>query len=461
MDTKPSNEQGLNGLPVEPQTALGLAVGRAAPAAARRPNEGGTADEQPPLNADQTSAGAPVTNRAPSKCNPLFIPLRLGVDSLYTSYKGNLDPNMDERLSLLKKKAQGREDLDQALAQLPLGKHLFEVLDRGAKRFPYILVDNCFRIQVSSTHAKLLPLAYVQISSEYLAAVGVEEAELGLRFCIDSLGVVEGEASVARVDLFVDFITPYDFDAVQVSEWITRVEGKVKYYQHDALSGWAFGQGGDISARLYDKTLEIKKSKKLWLHELWQAAGWQPEQKVWRLEFQIKREALKELGIRTVPELVARRHNLWQYLCEDFLRLAIPSDTDQTRSRWPNHALWDAVGACFLIEGLNSGKLSRFSPTRVPSDERLFVHSFGGLTSFMAREGITDHSEAIGEYLHQATNFHRSKGEGGLVGYLFRKAAVKAKRFNTVKNRIRDEDLDALNDKAAAAYRKGKEESDG
>ena len=78
------------------------------------------------------------------------------------------------------------------------------------------MVDNCFRIQVKGAAAKLLPLAYVQISSEYLAAAGVEEAELGLRFCIESLGAVEGEAMVARVDLFVDFITSFDFDAVSV-----------------------------------------------------------------------------------------------------------------------------------------------------------------------------------------------------------------------------------------------------
>ena len=170
---------------------------------------------------------------------------------------------------------------------------------------------------------------------------------------------------------------------------------------------------------------------------------------------------LKELGVRTVPELVAKRHNLWQYLCEDFLRLAEPSKTDETRSRWPNHPLWDALGASFLIDGLNSGKLSRFSPTRPPSDERLFLNGLGALSSFMARESITDIGEAIGEYFHQAEAFHRGKDAGGMRSYLHRKASVKGKRFNTIKNEFKDEELNALRKNAATAYRKAREDSDG
>ena len=46
-------------------------------------------------------------------------------------------------------------------------------------------------------------------------------------------------------------------------------------------------------------------------------------------------------------------------------------------------------------------------------------------------------------------------------GYLHRKASLKGKRFNTIKNDFKDEELDALTRKAAAAYQKAKEESDG
>ena len=106
MERNTSNEKDLSGRRPDEHTSLGLAEGIAASAAAARPNEGGAAaveHGQAPIEAGE---GAPPTNRAPSKCNELFKPLRLGVDSLYPSYQGSLDPNMDERLSVLKMKAQ-------------------------------------------------------------------------------------------------------------------------------------------------------------------------------------------------------------------------------------------------------------------------------------------------------------------------------------------------------------------
>ena len=136
MELNTTNEEAVSGRRPDEQTSLGLAGGMAASAAARQANEGGAAAVERGQAPIEAGRGAPPTNRAPSKCNKLFEPLRLGVDSLYPSYQGSLDLNMDERLSLLKKKAQDKEELDQSLAQLPIGKHLFEVQDRGAGRFP-------------------------------------------------------------------------------------------------------------------------------------------------------------------------------------------------------------------------------------------------------------------------------------------------------------------------------------
>lgn len=62
--------------------------------------------------------------------------------------------------------------LEQALAQVRIGAHIFEVRDKGMPRFPYVLVDNCFFIKLNRKQSKTLPMAHVQISSEYLATVG-------------------------------------------------------------------------------------------------------------------------------------------------------------------------------------------------------------------------------------------------------------------------------------------------
>lgn len=126
-----------------------------------------------------------------------FKPLRFGVDSLYLSYHGKLAEDWDRKLDDLKTKAQSADESEQALAQIGICSHLFEVRDKGMPRFPYALVDNCFFIKINRKESQTLPMAHVQISSEYLAAVGLEAAEYDLRVIINTLGLVQGSATVS------------------------------------------------------------------------------------------------------------------------------------------------------------------------------------------------------------------------------------------------------------------------
>lgn len=196
--------------------------------------------------------------------------------------------------------------------------------------------------------------------------------------------------------------------------------------------------GGSIGARLYNKQLEIeKKSRKFYLYELWQAAGWDMSAQVWRMEFEAKRDALKELGIYKLDNLLHLQSALWIYLTQDWLRIAVPTPSDTNQTRWPTHPLWDQITRVFDQLG-EQPKLQRFSPMRLPADERLFVHGMGGLTSFMAARGIEDMGEGIGEYFHQATEFHNSRSglnQMGLELYLDRKVRVKSRRYNAKNNR--------------------------
>ena len=124
--------------------------------------------------------GAPPSNTAPHNSKSTlpdgFRLLRLAVDSLYLSYPGDLEPSVLATLMKLKAYAQSEHPEEQAKAQYVLGHHVFEVKDRGAGRFPFVLVDNTFRIQLSKP-GKKLPMAYVQASAEYLAHVGPEKVE--------------------------------------------------------------------------------------------------------------------------------------------------------------------------------------------------------------------------------------------------------------------------------------------
>lgn len=383
--------------------------------------------------------GVPPTNRTPLKYNPEKSKLlRFGVDSLYLSYPGVLSEEWDIKLARLKELAQQEDDLSQSIAQVTICEHLFEVRDKGAGRFSYVLVDNAYRIQASNSRSKSLPLAYVQISSEYLTHAGIEKAEEALCHIVNSLGVVNEPANVSRVDLFADFCADCEMDAFEpLRDWVTRVETMSLHYSYGQFSGWSFGSGGDIVARLYGKTLEVeKKSHKFYLHELWKAAGWDGESQVWRMEFEAKRNALVSLQLPKLSHLLPNQAALWRYLTENWLRLTVPAESDTNRARWSNHPLWDFIAAAFDTEE-EQAKLQRFNPARLPEDERLFVHGLGGITSFMASRGIEDIGEGIGEYLHQAKEYHiRRSGfkHDGIERYVGRKVKAKNRRYNTVNN---------------------------
>ena len=118
-----------------------------------------------------------LSNTGLDNCNnDYFKLLRFGVDSLYLSYQGDLFPEVQDHLSKLKLLAQNPEIDQQALAQYTIAGHIFEVKDKGSSVFPYVLEDGAFRIQLSRA-SKMLPMAYVKLSSSYLSSVTPKEAE--------------------------------------------------------------------------------------------------------------------------------------------------------------------------------------------------------------------------------------------------------------------------------------------
>lgn len=413
-----------------------------------------------PISGD-ISEGTPPSNTVPSNSNRAleFKALRFGIDSLYLSYPGKLSETWDQKLSSLKEQAQSEKESEQARAQVTIASHLFEVRDKGLPRFAYVLVDNCFFIKLSRTGVKNLPMAHVQISSEYLAAVGPEAAEKDLSIVINTLGLVLENPNVSRADLFLDFVCQDDLNTVEETHWITRANLMAKYFDcrlKEPFTGWVIGIGGQVHARLYDKTVEIVyKSHKYFLFELWEAAGWRKGDRVWRIEFQAQREVLKELLIYTLDDLLNLEASLWRYLTQNWLRLVVPNPCDQTPSRWPDHSLWTAVSKAYA-QSSDQSRLTRFRTGRLPSDERLFVHGLGPLTSFMARQGIEDFGEGLGEYLDGAHRFHKSRGDN-FYSYIGRKIKVKGRKYNTINNRGKRHETIPEHSEQVKAYRKAKD----
>ena len=428
--------------------------GRDAPHS-RTSSQGGDAQR---LGLGAGGGDAPPTNRASHYSNKdYFKALRWGVDSLYLSYPGELLPDVEARLKKLKQLAQAVEPGDQAQAQYPLGDHLFEVKDKGAPLFPYVMEDAAFRIQLSRP-SKSIPMAYVKLSSGYLSSIDPIAAERALYALLAQLGGIKGSANVSRIDLFVDFVCSEDMESWTRHAWVTRAVNVNAYAVDGKFSGWSIGTGGIVSARLYNKRLEVEKSGKRYLYDLWRQAGWTEGEPVWRLEFQLKREALVSRGLSSLDQVMENRNGLWSYVTIEWLRLTLPNPEDQTRSRWPIHPLWGYLSS--VDWGSPGGPLLRhFTPARLPADDRLFALGLSTLISFMAREGITDLYRGQESFITALYSYHEEKAHqlGKLFdSYIAEKVALKGREFNTLLNNpdLEDERKALEKKRAADAYRK-------
>jgi hypothetical protein len=279
-------------------------------------------------------------------------------------------------------------------------------------------------------------MAYVKVSSEYLTHVHPEAVVEQLSKIIAALGEADKIPTVSRVDLYADFQSPVDMESFSRHSWVTKAGSVNTYSVKSQFSGFTIGQGGPISCRLYNKSLEIVTSKKAYLLALWQRAGMKPERDVWRLEFQANREILYQLGIRSFEGLMREQGGVWGYAAQTWLRLTVPTQGDSNRARWPTHPLWERLSA--IRWQLVDVPLTRtFAPNRAPSPEHLCRLYVSLLTSFMATRNIQNAADGERQFLEEAASFMEArceKLEVEVADWIAMEVAVKKKKFNTGVN---------------------------
>src|SRR6266567_4080981 len=231
----------------------------------------------------------------------------------------------------------------------------------------------------SCSRGRLNCVAMVRCSSEYLWSC--QNLEVAIVKVNDFLYEVFGcdmYLQVSEVHLCAD-VVGWDVAGVDYQqEFVSRSRKRggheetdldVRSYSYGLQrSGLDFSARGPMSCCIYDKTRELKKSGKIWFEDLWARNGWEDEQTVWRVEFRFKREALHELkaeglfhGIEDAYDLPECLKVLWAYAAgyvdggedgspDGWLRLVVPSDEDQTRSRWSTHPAWVDVQRAFLVD---------------------------------------------------------------------------------------------------------------
>jgi hypothetical protein len=402
--------------------------------------------------------GAPPSYRAPNRCNGvLFQPLSQHIDSLEVSFKGELSGRSAEDLERCKGLAQSRDEAVRASAQVVIGDCFFEVSDKGAGLFPYVIRDSRFYIKLSRPGNRSVPMAHCQIRNVHLLQVGPSQALQDLRWFMDALGEVEGPEKISRVDLAVDFVSDVQMDSWGREAWVTRLEYKQAHSVGERFTGWSIGRKDALQFGFYDKTFEIlRESGKHYLYEIWDQAGWAPWDSVWRAEGRFRRPVLAQFDLNTLGDALSGLPGLWVYLTETSLRLTAPNHADATRARWPNHPLWDSIAKVAWDVPLS--RLTRhYKHVNAPSDRTLAIREIANLTSVMARDGILEIGVARDRLrdivMSQLMSIHAfSDREPEEI--LIEKAREKGRRYGTINNVAGTPALPPADDAAAQAYRK-------
>jgi len=198
----------------------------------------------------------------------------------------------------------------------------FTIKPHGTKGFSWILLGKDFTYKINNTiKPNSRPNVMIEIRSEALWRLGPEEAiKIALGIITANQGRIV-ETKLSRVGLCVDFLMPEKRWAFELMEYfVTRAADVALHFHYQKLTGIAIGKG-NISARLYDKPSEIQqKSKKEWMYDIWGIKELPEGKKIIRFEFQLRREVLKDLGLKTHEDLFHKADQAWSYCTKDWLK---------------------------------------------------------------------------------------------------------------------------------------------
>lgn len=158
------------------------------------------------------------------------------------------------------------------------------------------------------------------------------------------------------------------------------------------FSGFTIGRGNPMLARIYNKTEEIKVKGKEWFKAIWLENGWNEKKDVWRIEYQLRREALKELGLDQVEDIEENEESLWQYLTTKWLSM--------------NHKKWHVLGKTkeAIIKSLIRKKVIQGDVKRLTNQTNGLLISIG---AYSGMDNIKDVLNMVGK---QANKNLKGKG---------------------------------------------------
>jgi hypothetical protein len=231
----------------------------------------------------------------------------------------------------------------------------FQVQAFGSKGYQWLLNSPEYDLKVGNwLTPRSRPSVMIDIHSETLWIQGAVEAIDRILALLKSVGAQPSSIKLSRVDLCLDLLVQAPLWSVALREHIVSRARKISTNEdRRQFTGFAIGRAGPLIARMYDKDLEIRTvSKKTWLYDIWNLEEVPENFRVMRIEFQLRREAGKELGLDSVWDFTNHPRNLWAYCTQCWLKF-----TDNPFTDWRARAFFD----CALGREFSNNFAIRFS----------------------------------------------------------------------------------------------------
>ena len=334
--------------------------------------------------------------------------LSSGVDTLHFSVRGELQEGLLVFLEALKKEAQASKELQV----VTWGEQSLSVALRphGWRSYPFWASSP--NIEVAIGAPSPFPPVFIQTHSAYLHSRASDQAVAEIsEWLAANVMRDEPQLGISRLDLYCDLQgwSPAieDFDRFHCRGVRRRVYSMPSqdraHLRGRRPSGFVLG-GGDLMARCYDKTLELKVRGSEWPKAIW--SDWARDQPVWRVEFQFRRRSLVSLGCSTPAEALAARQELWRYSTQ-WLSLRVRT-SDSNRARWTEAAEWGAI---------REAQIGSPTPPLVrdlvrSADELWIIRGLVGYASSLAAIGSTQGlGAALGRTVPGVSDYLERRGE--------------------------------------------------
>ena len=311
-----------------------------------------------------------------------------GIDRLYLGFYVEVNEKLLNTLEAAKAEVSNSSFVERAVALprfrealISIGEKTFTIKPYRQERYPYILENGDMWLQVAEGNADSYPSVYVQMESLYILSTGADSAVNEVRsFVSSNFGEIK-EEKVSRVEMYVDVAGEKVYQG-DVDKFVSRAGIRGFYQVYGEFTGFELGKG-DIRAKVYNKKEEIKKSHKEYMYSIWD--GVSEDEEVWRIEFELKRRALKEWDVEDYDSFKEVIGDIWKYLTEEWLSMREQDNENTTRRSLT--FLWEEVRNTTQFFGKVTGAIR--NKKRIGEIKHYISQMNGCATAISARQRLS------------------------------------------------------------------------